>query len=118
MKAARIVLGQKGEAIAAEYLTQRGYRIIERNCRTKLGEIDIVAHDGQTLVFVEVKTRSQGAPVHPIAAVDSRKQRKLRQLAESYLLKHGLSEREVRFDIVCVLEGNKGQDVEHLTNAF
>ena len=93
-------VGSKGEVLAAEFLKDKGYRIIERNYKTPVGELDIIAKDGETLVFIEVKTRSNNAFGYPFEAVDSRKKHKLQNLkpirlkAVWLLLKIALLERK------------------------
>jgi putative endonuclease len=115
----RHVLGLRGEAIACQELKRRGYTILERRVRGKLGEIDIVARDGPDLVFIEVKTRSGTRFGTPAEAVDRRKQKKLVTLAHAYLARKRKKEVPVRFDIVSVLEipGRKPQ-VEVFQGAF
>ncbi len=112
-------LGKRGEAVAARYLRRRRYRIVGRGVRTGLGELDLVAIDGRTVVFVEVKTRQTGEQGHPAEAVDLTKQRKLTLLATSYLKRHGLLRHAARFDVVAVTwpDGRRPK-VEHIRNAF
>jgi putative endonuclease len=99
---ARKGLGRLGERLAAEELLSHGYRILERNFRCSYGEIDLVAEDGQDLVFVEVKTR-RGVPFGlPEEAVTARKQRKLVEVASFYIDAHECSERSWRVDVVAV----------------
>jgi putative endonuclease len=88
--------------LAAQALTSRGYRILERNFRCSYGEIDLVAEDGHDLVFVEVKTRRGTIYGRPEEAVTLRKQRKLREVAIYYLDLHDYAERSWRIDIVAV----------------
>lgn len=95
-------MGARGEAAAARYLKRLGYRILVRGDRVRLGEIDLVALDGRTIVFVEVKTRESADSGHPAEAVDSGKQRRLTRLALSFLKRHRLLEYPARFDIVAV----------------
>lgn len=112
-------LGQRGENIAARELKRRGYRIKERRWRTRRGEIDIVAEDGETLVIVEVKTRRSTRVAQPVDAVDPRKQRKLVYLAEAYVKAKRLGDAPVRFDVVGVhLPTNGPKTVTVLKNAF
>jgi len=101
-KGARQGLGRLGERLAAERLASCGYRIVERNFRCQHGEIDIVAEDGQDLVFVEVKTRRGNAFGRPEEAVNVRKQRKIVQVATYYLDLHECFERSWRVDVVAV----------------
>ena len=113
-------LGQRGEAAAARYLVRRGYKIAARGHRTKLGELDLVAVDGRTVVFVEVKTRQSDEKVHPAEAVDAAKQRRLTRLALAFLKRHGLLEYPARFDVVAVTwpAGQRRPTIEHIKNAF
>lgn len=111
--------GQAGEARAEEYLRQKGYRILARNLRTSLGEIDLVAEDEGVLVFVEVKARTTGAFGGALLAVDRRKQAKLIRLASQYLAQRHWMERACRFDVVLVQgEADAPVQVAHLENAF
>ncbi|PQO44971.1 YraN family protein [Blastopirellula marina] len=113
-------LGARGEAAAARYLRRLGYVIVARSDRSKLGEIDIVAVDGRTVVFVEVKTRTSGDTVHPSEAVDAQKQSKLTRLAISYLRRHHLLECKARFDVIAITWPDSGSapTIEHFLNAF
>lgn len=109
-------VGARYEKLAAEYLTGKGFRILEQNFRCRQGEIDLVAREGRTLVFVEVKYRTDTLCGEPEAAVDLRKQSKIYQVAEFYLLRHGLSaETLCRFDVVAV-DGSGA--IRHYRNAF
>jgi putative endonuclease len=113
-------LGRAGEAAAARLLERRGLVILERNLRSRLGEIDLLARDGQTLVFVEVKAR-RGAPRDPPeAAVDARKRARLSRLALGYVAARRLAERSCRFDVVGVSldEGGTVTGARHIPNAF
>ncbi len=113
-------LGERGEAVAARFLQRRGYRIVGRNLKDSLGELDLVAVDGRTIVFVEVKTRSATDAGNPAEAVDRDKERRLTRLALAYLRRHGLLECAARFDIVAVTwpEAANRPTVEHFSNAF
>jgi len=111
--------GAHGEAVASAALARRGYRIVERNYRSRWGELDVVAYDGDTLVFVEVKARRGAQFGEPAFAVDRRKQRRLVRLAQQYLLRRRLGEPLCRFDIVVVDERLEGPPrVDVITNAF
>ncbi|BCA54287.1 UPF0102 protein [Nitrospira sp. KM1] len=115
----RRLFGQEGEATAESYLRRKGYRIIARNLRSSLGELDLVAEDGQVLVFVEVKARRTVGYGGAIEAVDRRKQKKMTRLAAQYLATHHLTDRLCRFDVVLLQEqGAKDTRIEHLKNAF
>ena len=113
-------LGQRGEAAAAKYLKKKGMTIVARSDRGRLGEIDLVAVDGRTVVFVEVKTRRSHDTGHPADAVDDDKQRRLTRLALSYLKQHRLLECPARFDVVAVTWPDAGRQprIEHFPGAF
>lgn len=105
--------------MAAEFLLKQGYRILERNFRTVLGEIDIVAQDGKTLVFVEVKARSGARFGAPQFAVDARKQAKMSRVALAYLSRKKIDPSECRFDVVGITRDSSGATlIEHLKDAF
>jgi putative endonuclease len=106
---ARQGLGRTGERLAAEMLTREGYSILERNFRCRYGEIDLIAEDGQDLVFVEVKTRRGVAYGRPEEAVTLRKQRKVVQVATYYLDLHACSDRSWRIDVVAVQMSTVGK---------
>lgn len=111
--------GAEGERIAAEFLLKQGYRILERNFRTALGEIDIVAQDGKMLVFVEVKARSGDRFGAPQFAVDTRKQAKMSRVALAYLSQKKNDTLECRFDVVGIIQDSNGAtSIEHLKDAF
>jgi putative endonuclease len=125
MTAARQRTGQLAEELVARRLAAAGWEIVARNARSRYGELDIVARDGGTLVFVEVKAGRQGAalgPERPILAVDRRKQRRLRRLATAWMSEHRGSPpyAEIRFDAVGVTFDRAGcvVDVEHIRAAF
>lgn len=111
--------GQAGELLAERFLQAKGYRILARNLRTSLGELDLVAEDRGVLVFVEVKARATEAFGGAVLAVNRRKQAKLVRLASQYLAQHHLSDRVCRFDVVLV-QGRpfSNSRIEHLQNAF
>ena len=124
MTVARQRLGRRAEDLVADRLRRRGWRIVARNVRTRSGEIDLIALDGSTLVFVEVKAGRSGAeagPERPAHAVGPRKQLRLRRLAREWLAERrgpsGVS--GYRFDVVGVSFGPDGlADVDHIRNAF
>lgn len=125
MTIARQRTGARAEELVARRLAAAGWEIVERNARTRYGELDIVACDGRALVFVEVKAGRENAafgPERPILAVDARKQRQVRRLATAWM-----AERrdvppyaEIRFDAVGVTFDRAGRavDVEHIRGAF
>ena len=98
-------LGGFGEKLAAAHYRARGYAVLERNWRCRMGEIDLICARGGTLVVCEVKARTGPAHGHPFEAVTAPKQRRLRRLAALYLRQQGRRWPEVRFDVVSVLEG-------------
>jgi putative endonuclease len=117
---APLSLGQRGELAAERFLKRQGYKIVARRSRDRLGEIDLVAVDGRTVVFVEVKTRRTTYAGGPEEAVDSDKQRRLSRLALGWLKRHDLLECAARFDILAVLwpENARKPCIEHFKSAF
>jgi len=114
----RLTLGRQGELLAREYLQKQGYQVVAENFRTKLGEIDLVARHGRTLVFVEVKTRSSPTHGHPFEAVTPRKQAQLSRVAQEYLSREGGCDQLARFDVIGVTITPAGTRIELVTNAF
>ncbi len=112
------VTGARGEELAAAYLRRKGYEILCRNYRCARGEIDIVAKDGQVLVFVEVKTGRSHSFGPPESWVDRRKQEHLGQAAAVYLEERGLEDVDCRFDVVAVRWEHDEARVQHIENAF
>lgn len=112
-------LGKDGEAFAAEFLTTRGYVILKINYRTKVGEIDIVARDGDVVCFIEVKTR-QDDGWDAFEAVDKRKQFKIRRVAQQYLIENFHTEDiAARFDVLGIRFTQAGMfEAELLKDAF
>lgn len=118
-------LGQRAEDLVAARLVAAGCEIVERNARTRYGELDIVALDGQTLVFVEVKAGREGSkfgPERPILSIDFRKQQRIRRLATAWMTERRDLPRykEIRFDAVGVTFDRAGgaADYEHIEAAF
>jgi putative endonuclease len=111
-------LGIKGEDLAVRFLQEKGYGIIKRNYKTPVGEIDIIAKDGKTLVFIEVKTRTDVSFGYPFEAVTKRKRQKLKNLALIYLKSQG-KEFSVRFDVLSIFYMDNGKkDIVHIKDAF
>ncbi|MDP2755022.1 MAG: YraN family protein [Nitrospirota bacterium] len=111
-------LGSEGEDLAVRFLQKKGYRIIARNYKTPVGEIDIIARDGDTIVFIEVKTRTDISFGYPFEAVNKRKRQKLKNLALLYLKRQG-KESPVRFDVLSIFCMDNGKkDIEHIKDAF
>jgi len=116
---ARARLGRTGERQAARFLRRKGYRIVTRNYRCAGGELDLVALDGTTIVFVEVKTRSSRVHADPQDAVTPLKQERLMRAARTFIQHTGSQGREFRFDVVALeIAGRRTCRIEHLTNAF
>ena len=118
MTEARIALGKIGEDLACEQLERRGYTIIERRYRRRGGEIDIIARDGRTIVFVEVKAREGREFGDATEAVTPRKRRRMTQVALDYLARHHFTECACRFDVVSIHMENELPIVELFQNAF
>jgi putative endonuclease len=111
-------LGKLGEDEACRELRRRGYAILARGYRTRCGEVDIIARDGDVLVFVEVKTRSGGAFGSPLEAVTARKRLKLVRMALEYVTRSRLSKVACRFDVVGVLCQAGTTRIEVVVDAF
>jgi putative endonuclease len=110
-------LGKQGEAAAVQFLENKNYTILEQNWRSGKAEIDIVAMDGQTMVFVEVKTRTENPFEQAALAVDGKKQRLLAKAAAAYMIKKE-HESAIRFDVVTVLLRGGNFYLDHLEDAF
>ena len=111
-------IGKQGEDLAAQYLQKQGLELLQRNFRTKGGEIDLIARDGNVLVFIEVKT-SRSSHFHPPETwVDERKQSQIIRVAEAYLQKYVDTEQDCRFDIIAVSMAPHSYNVRHIKNAF
>ena len=106
--------GALGEEAACQFLQAKKYRIIARNYRRPCGEIDLIAYDKKTLVFVEVKKRASRAFGGPISAVTVSKQHKIAQTAYYFIKEKAPKFDSIRFDVVCLLPG----ELEHIENAF
>ena len=111
-------LGSSGEALASDFLEKKGFTIVEKNYKTPLGEIDIIAQDNGTVVFIEVKTRSTDSFGYPFEAVHAKKQGKLKKLALLYMKRVG-KEVPARFDILSIQINAAGEHrIHHITDAF
>ena len=121
MPAGHLELGRTGEKIAAKYLKNQGYKILERNWRGKRGELDMVCSLKDTIVFVEVKTRREHSLASPHDALTGQKKGRLVKAASEYLSKRKYWDRPCRFDLIAVTtpvnEKNK-HSLEHVENAF
>ncbi len=110
--------GRTGERIAADWLLKNGYEIVEQNYYFQRGEIDIIARDGGTLVFVEVKYRTSDRFGEPEESVTPKKQELLRRTAEGYVAERNITDTECRFDVVTVLSVNGTAHCRVLKNCF
>jgi putative endonuclease len=112
-------LGERGEEIAAAYLKGRKFTIVERNFRCKAGEVDIIAREGNTLVFVEVKTRRTLSFGPPQLAITPFKQRQISKAALTWLAKKKLFDTSARFDVIAIiLPDHEVPIIDHIRNAF
>ncbi len=115
--------GEKSESVAVDWLKKQGYRIIELNYRTKLGEIDVIAKQGETLVFIEVKARKSSRFGCPELAVTPKKQKKISMVALYYLKSTKQSNAKARFDVVAINSANsvkakESPNIKIIKNAF
>ena len=108
------VEGNIGEVLSVNFLKKQGYKILSINFKTKFGEVDIIAQDKDTIVFVEVKRRETLKFGRPIEAIDYRKELKIKRVADYYLNKTKNYEANVRFDVIEIL----GKEISHIKNAF
>lgn len=119
MTKSRLALGQWGEDLAAEYLLQQGFKILVRNYRAPVGEIDIIASNRKHLLFVEVKTRRGTGFGLPQEAVGIRKQKQIIRTAQWYLNQEKIGKLQPRFDVVAILcQSDQTATIQHLTDAF
>ncbi len=118
MTEARLTLGRRGEDAAAHFLKRKGMKIIERNFRTPVGEIDLIVRHRKTLAFVEVKTRSGQLFGTPAEAVGQRKQQQIIRAANWFLNDRGDQGLQPRFDVVAVIMDGENFNVEHIPAAF
>jgi putative endonuclease len=112
--------GDAGEAAAAEFLQRQGWTILARALRNRLGELDLIALDGDTVVFVEVKTRRSTTHGGPVDAITPDKQRRLTRAGLAYLKQRGWLERRARFDVIAIVwpEGATTPEITHYRHAF
>lgn len=116
----RRLFGDRGEKAAAKFLKRKGYRVLAKQFGTRWGELDLICLDGESIVFVEVKTRRSAATTQPAEAVDRRKQMHLTKAALFWLKQNQLLEHRARFDIVAVVwpDDARQPQIEHFENAF
>jgi putative endonuclease len=113
------LLGKSGEEVALRYLKRKKYKIVEKGFRLFRGEIDIIAYDKKTLVFIEVKTRTRSDFGLPEEAVTPAKQRQIRKIAQGYLNFHKIRDVECRFDVIALVKtDNESYSLRHIKNAF
>jgi putative endonuclease len=109
--------GYQGENVAKAHLIRKGYRVLETNYHCMQGEADIIARDGEYLVFIEVKYRAGLIGGYPREAVDARKQKRIRKIALHYIAENNIADTPIRFDVIEVT-GVYEFSVEHIENAF
>jgi putative endonuclease len=114
----RLNLGKLGETLAIKKVRSLGYKVIAANYRCPVGELDLVARDGDCLVFIEIKTRRRGALDSAKAAVDGRKQRQVSKAALAYMKSNGYGDVKSRFDVVAVSLDQGQPRIEVIKNAF
>ena len=110
--------GRRGEDVAAAFVAALGFRVVVRNFRCRAGEIDLVALDGDTVVFVEVRSRTGGACGTPLESVDGRKQAQVGRVARYFLAARGWHDRSARFDVIGIRLDAEPPVVEHVRAAF
>jgi len=112
-------IGDSGEDKACEYLIQKGFKMIERNFHSQQGEIDIVARDGEFLVFVEVKNYSFRSYGSPLGAIGKNKRKSIIHAAQTYLYKNNIKDTNCRFDVVTIYHKNNGScAIDYIKDAF
>ncbi len=117
LKTTNLKLGQFGESIAKKYLKQKGYKFIDSNYRSRGGEIDLICKTGETLIFVEVKTRSNIAFGYPEEAITKQKRQHLFKAAEKFLLSRPQKSSNMRFDAISIIvKNNRPAEIKHLQN--
>lgn len=118
VSARHIEIGQRGEQVATSYLLGLGWMVLARNWRGARGELDIIARDGDVLVFVEVKSRQNAPAEEAFMQVSQRKQAALIRTAEDYLNAHDLAEIQWRIDVIAVIFGRGAPLIEHVQDAL
>ena len=118
MSKEHLYLGESGEEAACALLKKNGYKILVRNYKNKLGEIDIIAYDGDTICFIEVKSRRTDKFGLPQEAIFAPKQRKISRVALSYLKENNLFEKKARFDVISVIYSGDMPRLDLIKNAF
>ena len=108
------IIGKYGEDLAIKYLAQNNYKIIERNFSCKQGEIDIICTNGEYIIFIEVKTRSNLLYGRPVDAVNQEKQKHMYKAARYYLYLHSMEEYFIRFDVIEVYISKNKYKINHI----
>lgn len=111
------IYGKRGEIIASDFLKNKGYKILATNYKNKIGEIDVIAQDGDYIVFVEVKARNTKAFGNPLEAINIHKQQKIRNIASIYLMHNKKMNSHVRFDAISII-GVEDLEIDHIIDAF
>jgi putative endonuclease len=114
----RLELGKEGEDLACAKVEGLGYQCIARNFRCSLGELDLIAKDGETLVFIEIKTRKGRSLDYAKEAVHARKQRQMSKVALAYMKKNKCEDAKARFDVVVIHQKGPEREIEVIRNAF
>ncbi len=111
--------GKEGEELACKYLIEHGYKILQKNYQFGRGEIDIIALDGEIIVFIEVKYRKSLEYGYPEDSITKKKQLQIRKIAEAYLYQYKIENHPCRIDVISILHfGNKEPEIKHFINAF
>ncbi|MDR1776028.1 MAG: YraN family protein [Actinomycetes bacterium] len=119
MTTQRRALGKRGEDAACDFLARKDYHIVERNWKCSYGEADIVATEADTLVFVEVKTRRSVAAGTPVEAVTPKKQQRYLRLAQLYVRRNNILDKNIRFDVISIHDHKNGRaELNLVKNAF
>lgn len=111
-------LGKKSEDLALAYLRKLRHKPVDRNVRSRIGEVDLVTLDKKTLVFTEVRAKSGLSHGSPEETIDRRKQSRIKKVAETYLYRKGWEDREVRFDVVTLVWDGEAYDLSYYKDAF
>ncbi|MBU1147075.1 MAG: YraN family protein [Candidatus Omnitrophica bacterium] len=115
----RAAIGKKGENLALLYLKKQGYKIIGKNYKTKVGEIDIIGNDKDVVSFIEVRSINSATSVSPEHTINKRKQNQIAKTALSYIKSNGLEDKDCRFDVVCVEDvGSCSPNIRLIKDAF
>lgn len=118
-KAPHLELGAYGEYEACKYLKKKGYQILKKDFRCKIGQIDIIARDGDTLCFIEVKCRSSYSFGQPEEAITWKKKQRIKKIAEYYILRKRITDTDIRYDAVTILEPKDDKkQISLIKNAF